>query len=107
MNKDNNKDKMGSALKNDKKKKGFLKPVSIAITAVLMSSPLINAGIAQADIDSAYNKSTEHTSERIVEELNPLIIKPSNKDFVNTVAAHESHSSHGSHESHSSHVSSS
>jgi len=111
MKKDHNKKvTKDSGKKSDKKTRGFLKSVSIAITAVLTASPLINQGISQTDIDSAYNKSKELTSERIVEELNPLIIEPSNKDLGNTVASHSSHSSHvshGSHQSHSSHSSSS
>ena len=87
-------------------KRGFLKPVRLAISALLASPFVTHIGVSNADVIDALNKTTETSEIRTASNVEPLIItRATQLNQQQPNLQHESHYSHYSHESHSSHVS--
>ncbi len=87
--------------------KKFLKPVEVAIAALLsIATPYASAqsidNVDQTIIPSANAEQAAKSTQQ-----KPLLIQPSNKKQHPKMAGHYSHSSHSSHSSHASHYSSS
>lgn len=103
MKKDESKNTSTPIQKDSKKQRGFLKSLSLAVTAVLTSSPFLSPSISHAHIQPSIIKP-ETTITRPAAENNTLVIHPSNTNAgIGALAQHSSHSSHVSHESHVSH----
>lgn len=97
-------DKKTKDQKINKKTRGFLKSVGLAVTAVLTATPFINQGVSEAVVISSIKKSESTAITQPVEQHTGFIIQPSNPaQNIGNIAAHQSHSSHVSHQSHSSH----
>ncbi len=84
------------------KERKFLKPLSIAIAAMLTTAP--NVGALAPIMDRANIKAQQTINNQKIDLTNnQLTIGPSTRTTV--VAMHQSHSSHVSHASHHSHYS--
>lgn len=101
----NTKDEKKEKIESKDKKRGFLKPISLAISALLTSPFITHLGVSKADVLDTLNQSREASETRTRSEAEPLIITSASQLAQQQTAQHESHYSHYSHESHASHVS--